>query len=74
MSIHRKEDTQMNTVEKMLLKISEVVEVTGYSRAFLYERISAGELKVLRVGRTVRVATDDLREWIDSLKIHESGD
>lgn len=58
----------MTTIEKMLLKIPEVAEITGYSRAFIYERISAGELKVVRNGRTVRVATDDLRSWVASLK------
>ena len=28
---------------KLLLKIPEAVEATGYSRSFLYERIAAGE-------------------------------
>ena len=55
-------------IEKLLLRIPEVAEATGYSRAFIYERIKAGELPVIRSGRTVRVATDDLKKWVNSLK------
>ena len=62
----------MTTIEKILLKIPEVSEATGYSRAFIYERIAAGELKVVRSGRTVRVAIDDLKEWVASLKSKSS--
>ena len=58
----------MTTIEKMLLKIPEVAEATGYSRAFIYERIASGELPVVRNGRTIRVATDDLKAWVNSLK------
>jgi len=58
----------MTTIEKMLLKIPEVAEATGYSRAFIYERIAAGGLKVVRNGRTIRVAMDDLKEWVKNLK------
>ena len=58
----------MTTIAKLLLKIPEVVEMTGYSRAFLYEQIAAGDLKVIRNGRTIRIATDDLKEWVNSLK------
>ena len=62
----------MTSVEKMLLKIPEVAAATGYSRAFIYERISTGELKVVRNGRTIRVATEDLRAWVENLKGDES--
>lgn len=62
----------MTTIEKMLLKIPEVTALTGYSRAFLYEKIAAGELKVIRNGRTIRIATDDLKEWVNSLKSKSS--
>ena len=55
----------MTTVEKMLLKIPEVVEATGYSRAFIYEQIATGGLKAIRVGRTIRVRADDLKAWIE---------
>ena len=62
----------MTTIQKLLLRIPEVAEITSYSRAFIYERIASGELKVVRNGRTVRVAADDLKEWVNSLKSKSS--
>jgi len=56
-------------VGKILLRIPEVVQATGYSRAFIYEKIAAGELPVVRNGRTIRVATDDLLSWVNDLKV-----
>ena len=49
---------------KVLLRISEITEATGYSRSFIYDRISAGDLKVVRIGRTVRVRVEDMNDWI----------
>lgn len=50
--------------ERLLLTIPEVVETTGYSRSFIYQRISSGDLKVVRMGRTVRVTADEVRDWV----------
>jgi excisionase family DNA binding protein len=54
-----------DAVEKILLRIPEVVDATGYSRSFIYEQIAVGGLKAIRVGRTIRVRTADLKAWID---------
>tara|TARA_Y100000310_G_scaffold219387_1_gene220793 strand:+ start:398 stop:571 length:174 start_codon:yes stop_codon:yes gene_type:complete len=32
-------------IDKLLLKIPEVVQATGYSRSFIYEAIAAGSRK-----------------------------
>ena len=56
----------MTTAEKLLLRIPEACELTGFSRAFLYDQIGKGDLKVIRVGRTIRIRTDDLKDWIDA--------
>jgi len=53
------------TIEKILYRIPEVAKATGYSRSFIYEAIAARSLKVVRKGRTVRVAAEDLRTWIE---------
>ena len=53
------------TSPRLLLRIPEVVQATGYSRSFLYEAIAAGSLKVGRKGRTIRVAAADLTAWIE---------
>ena len=49
------------TIGKVLYKIPEVAQVTGYSRSFIYEAICEGSLKVVRKGRTIRVTPDDLK-------------
>ena len=49
---------------KLLLKIPEACQATGYSKSFLYEQIAAGALRAIRVGRTIRISADDLRDWI----------
>jgi len=54
--------------EKLLLRIPEVVEATGFSRSFIYTQISSGDLRVIRVGRTIRVSADDLKTWIEEQK------
>ena len=56
------------TIGKLLLKIPEVVQATGYSRSFIYEQIAAGSLKVVRKGRTIRVSAEDLQAWIEGHK------
>ena len=50
---------------KLLFKIVEAAQITGYSRSFIYHAINKGELKVIRKGKTVRVGADDLQEWIN---------
>ena len=55
-------------VEKLLLRVPEVVEATGYSRSFIYLQIAAGGLRAIRVGRTIRVSAEDLKTWIEDQK------
>ena len=52
---------------KLLLTVPEVVEATGFSRSFVHKMIGEGRLPgVVRLGRTVRVSADALRQWVDS--------
>ena len=55
----------MVMVEKLLLRIPEVAEATGFSRSFVYEQIESGGLRAIRVGRTIRVRAADLKAWIE---------
>ena len=50
-----------------LHKLSQVSERTGLGRTSLYEQIKAGNLKVVRVGRAVRVKEADLADFINLL-------
>ena len=50
---------------RLLYKIVEAAQVTGYSRSFIYQAISKLELNVNRKGKTVRVGAEDLTNWIN---------
>ena len=52
-------------MEKLLLKIPEASLALGIGRSTLYELIAAGELRVIRVGKSVRISVDELRRWVE---------
>jgi len=59
------------TVEKLALRIPEVVEACGIGRTRLYEEIRAGRLEVLHVGRRTIVTAAALREYLDLLRAEQ---
>jgi len=52
-------------MEKLLLRPAEAAEVIGVGRSKAYELIASGELPSVRIGGSVRVPVEKLREWID---------
>ncbi len=53
-------------MEKVLLRIPEVIEATGLSRSEVYRSIGRNELLVTRFGRAVRVAPADLDAFVQA--------
>jgi excisionase family DNA binding protein len=51
---------------KLLFKPVEAAEAMGVSRAKAYELIANGTIPSIRLGGSVRVPVDALREWIQS--------
>jgi len=51
-------------MERLLLSPSEVAATLGIGRSRIYEFLAAGTLPSIRVGRSIRVPVEDLREWI----------
>lgn len=51
-------------MDRMLLRPDEAAVVIGVGRAKLYALIAAGELPAIRVGSSLRVPVDDLRQWV----------
>jgi excisionase family DNA binding protein len=49
-----------------LLRAAEVARVLGVGRSKAYELMSNGDLPVVRMGRVVRVPSDELVAWIRS--------
>jgi excisionase family DNA binding protein len=66
-NVHSTRRTHMETERqpRLLYKIVEAAQITGYSRSFIYQAINKGDLKVIRKGKTVRVGADELHEWIN---------
>ena len=54
--------------KKLLLKASEVAEMTGLGKSKTYELLAAGEIPSVRIGRAVRVPVDQLQQWIAGLQ------
>lgn len=51
---------------KLLLTVTEVVAATGYSRSQVHKWIREGQMPgVVRLGKTVRVSSEALRQWVD---------
>lgn len=45
---------------KSLYSINEVIERTGLGRTFIYQKIAAGELPIIKVGKRTLVAASDI--------------
>jgi excisionase family DNA binding protein len=53
------------SAERMLYKPAEAADAIGVSRARAYELIAAGTIPSIRIGGSIRVPVDALREWIN---------
>jgi excisionase family DNA binding protein len=52
-------------MDRMLLRPAEAAEAIGVGRSKVYELLASGELPSIRIGGSVRVPLDKLREWIE---------
>ena len=53
-------------MQSLLLRAEEVQRALGLGRSKIYELIASGELPVVRIGRSVRVPSKALGEWIET--------
>ena len=53
------------SIERLLLRPAEVAELLALGRSKTYLLIASGDLPSVRIGRSVRVPYDALRDWID---------
>lgn len=51
-----------------LLRLTQVMERTGLSKASIYRVINAGQLKTVKIGRSVRISESELSRYIDALQ------
>jgi excisionase family DNA binding protein len=55
-------------MDKLAFRVPEAVEATGLGRSTLYREISAGRLKVVKVGNATLITRSDLEEFIEGLR------
>ena len=51
-------------MDELLLRAEQVATALKIGRSKAYEMMSTGQLPVVRIGRSVRVPTDALRDWV----------
>ncbi len=60
-------------MEPQLLRAEEVAQVLSISRSKVFQMITAGELPVVRFGRSVRVPARLLQEWLAQRTAEQKG-
>ena len=51
-------------MNKLLLRPAEAAEAIGIGRSKVYDLIASGDLPSIRIGGSVRVPVDELKDWI----------
>jgi len=52
--------------EPLLLNIEEAGRVLGLGRTRMYALVASGELPAVRIGGSIRIPSDKLRQWINT--------
>lgn len=55
----------MHSMDRLMLRPAEAADAIGVSRARCYELISNGTIPSVKIGASIRVPVDALRQWID---------
>ncbi len=58
-------NTRKIEMDRLLLRPVEVAETLGIGRSKAYELIASGDVPSIRIGGSLRVPVEKLREWID---------
>ena len=59
-------------MDRLLLRPAEVCGLIGMGKSKVYQLLSAGVIPSVRVGGSVRVPADRLREWVEALQTGEA--
>jgi excisionase family DNA binding protein len=61
-------------MEKLLLRPTEAAEVISLGRSKMYDLIAKGVIPSIRIGKSVRVPADGLREWVKAQACSSNSD
>lgn len=56
----------MRGMDKLLLTPIEAANAIGVGTSKIYELLASGAIPSIRIGKSIRVPADKLREWIDN--------
>lgn len=56
--------TRDDEPEPLLLRVEEVARLLSLGRSKVFQMLAAGELPAVRIGRSVRVPSAALSDWI----------
>jgi len=59
--------------DQLLFTVADVARLTRIGRTTLYQEMQAGRLKVVRIGRAVRITRAELDRWIRDLEAMNDG-
>ncbi len=51
--------------DRLLLRIPEAAQRLGLGRSTVYELVAAGELPIVRIGKSVRIPVSRLEAWVE---------
>ena len=51
-------------MEKLLLRPNEAAELLGVGRSTIYALLASGDVPSVRVGRSVRLPLEAVRQWV----------
>jgi len=57
---------QIRAPEQLAVSPTEAARLAGVGRTFLYEAISSGALKSIKIRKRRLIAIDELRAWLSS--------
>jgi len=59
--------------QKILLNAGQVAEILGISRSKAYRMLRLSEIPTIKIGKNVRVSSEDLIEYIKNHKTFKGG-
>ncbi|RJL22019.1 DNA-binding protein [Bailinhaonella thermotolerans] len=61
------------TEGKLLYKVEEAIDILGLGRTTVFELLRSGRLRSVQVGRSRRIPTAALREYVERLEREAAG-
>jgi excisionase family DNA binding protein len=62
----------MEQPDRLLLRVPEAAELLGVSRSRAYELVYSGEIPAIRLGKSLRIPLQALREWVTRSLVESS--